>query len=141
MTINTNLTYAVEVFGTGEYPIDETLLSNITFEQARLVKEMMSSGFYQDGLYVNKFIRPDHTINLDLLEFAVTLTVLMLEANSDNDTTLKLKGLQQYYNVRGIYQLADREREERTFLLGFITAVAAEASRRDTLEVKFVNES
>ena len=135
--INTNVNY--EVFGEGNYPADESLLNNLTFEQAKLAREMMTSGVYINGLYVWRFINSDLTINLEKLEFAVTLAVQMLEANSEQDITLKLRGLEDYYKVRGIENDEKRQREERTFLLGFITSVAAEASSRDTLEVKYVS--
>jgi hypothetical protein len=136
MTINTDINY--EVFGMGEFPVDETLLNNLTFDQIRLAKEMMSSGVYGNGLYIWRFLNTDLTINLEKLEFAVTLAVTMLEANTDGDATLNLRGLDDYYKIRNIEENEKQQREERTFLLGFISAIAAEASKRDTLEVKYV---
>lgn len=133
--IDTSINYVV--FEPGDYPVDESLLNNLTTLQINQAKAMMSSGTYLDGLYVWRFLNTDLTINLEKLEFAVTLAVNMLEANSEDDVTLRLRGLEDYYKVRGIAGNPQREREERTFLLGFITSVASEASKRDTLEVKY----
>ena len=118
--------------------VDPNLLENITFEQRQLVEEMMRSGYYQDGIWINKYLEQDLTINLEKLELAVNLAVLALEANSEEDITLKLRGLDQYYKFRGIEGNEKQQREERTFILGFASSIAAEASERDTLEVKFV---
>lgn len=118
--------------------VDPNLLENITYEQRKLVEEMMRSGYYQDGIWIDKCLEQDLTINLEKLELAVSLSVMALEANSQDDITLKLRGLDQYYKFRGIEGNEKQEREERTFILGFVTSIAAEASERDTLEVKFV---
>jgi hypothetical protein len=134
--LDTSIKY--KVFEPGDLPVNENLLQNMTVLQIEQARDMMTGGFYSDGLVVSKFIRPDLTINLEKLEFAVTLSVNMLEANTEEDVTLNLKGLEDYYQVRGIAGNAKQEREERTFLLGFVTAVASEASKNDTLEVKYV---
>lgn len=137
MPVNTNV--KISVFGAGNEPSDESLLENITEEQRQLAREMMKSGHYQDGIYIPKFLRDDLSINLEKLEFAVTLSMIMLEANSEEDVTLQLKGLKEYYLIRGILGDEKQERTERTFILGFVTSVAAEASDRDTLQVKYAN--
>lgn len=137
MPVDTNINYAV--FGDGLESPDESLLLNITEERRQLAREMMKSGHYQDGIYIPKFLRDDLSINLEKLELAVTLSVQMLEANRDEDITLNLKGLKEYYLIRGILGNAEQERTERTFILGFVTSVAAETSLRDTLQVKYVN--
>ena len=137
MAIDTNL--KISVFGDGEGVPDESLLNNITEEQRQLAREMMKSEHYSDGIYIPKFLREDLSINLEKLEFAVTLSVIMLESSSEEDVTLKLRGLSEYYLIRGILGNEKQERTERTFILGFVTSVAAEASERDTLEVKYVN--
>lgn len=134
--IDTNINY--DIFGEGDLPVDEFLLNNITEVQRQQARAMMKAGYYQDGIFVDKFVREDLSINLERLEFAVTLSIIMLEANSDDDVTIKLRGLDKYYETRGIAGMKIREREERTFLLGFITSVASEASKKDTLEVKYV---
>lgn len=128
------------VFEGKGFPVDESLLENITEEHRILVREMMQSGFLTDkGIDVSRFLREDKTINLELLELAVTLTVLAKEANStDDDITLNLWALDIYYEFRGISGNEDKKREERTFLLGFVSATASEASSRDTLVVKYV---
>lgn len=128
-----------EVFEGEGFPVEAGMTENITFEQRKLLKEMMQSGHYQDGIMVHKFLREDLSINLEKLELAVTLVVTSLEANSPNeDVTLNLRGLDEYYAQRGIAGNEKKEREERTFLLGFISSVASEASVRDTLLVKYV---
>lgn len=134
-----NINYVV--FEGDGFPVDKSLLDNITYEQRQLLTEMMESGHYQGGIMVDKFLRNDWSINLEKLELAVTLIVTALEANSpDKDVTLSLKGLNNYYSLRNIAGNLDKEREERTFLLGFISSIAGEASKRDTLVVKYVND-
>ena len=137
MAVETNI--KTSVFGDGAFQPDESLLENITEEQRQLARSMMTSGHYNDGIYLPKFLRDDLAINLEKLELAVTLSMIMLEANSEDDVTLKLKGLQEYYLIRGIFGNEQQERTERTFILGFISSIASEASKRDTLEVKYVN--
>jgi len=136
MTINTDIKH--NVFGDGEFPVDESILDNITEEQRQLVRGMMKSGYYRDGIHLSSFLREDLTINLELLELAVTLSIIASEANSDLDVTLKLRGLEEYYQKRGVLGNPKQENEERIFMLGFVTAIAAEASKNDTLEVKYV---
>jgi hypothetical protein len=137
--MDTRINY--EVFdGEENFPVDESLLDNITEEQRQLLREMMQSGYYIDGLDVSRFLREDLTINLEKLELATTLAVTALEANSpEEDVTLKLRGLDVYYEDRGITGDESREREERTFLLTFISSIASEASKNDTLIVKYVS--
>ncbi len=128
-----------KVFYGDGYEVDESLLSNITHEKRELLKEMMVSGHYSDGINIHKFLDDDYTINLEKLELAVTLAVTALEANSpDEDVTLKLRNLNFYYKTRGIEGIEAKEREERTFILGFVSSIASEASTRDTLVVKYV---
>jgi hypothetical protein len=136
MPVDTNVNY--DVFGRGFEPVDDSLLENITEEQRQQARAMMLSGHYQCGIYLPMFVREDLTINLEKLEFAVTLAVTMLEANIEDDITLQLRGLEDYYILRKVDKNKKQEREERTFLLGFISSVASEASKRDTLEVKYV---
>lgn len=127
------------VFEGDGFPVDENLLENITEEQRQLFRECMQSGHYIDGLDVSKFLREDLTINLEKLELAVILAVTALEANSPkDDITLKLRNLEEYYTVRNIKGNEKQEREERTFLLTFISSAASNSSERDTLTVKFV---
>lgn len=118
--------------------IDEKLLDNLTVEDSKLVKEMMVSSHYNDGIVIPRFLREDLTINLEKLELAVSLAVKALEANSSTDITLNLVGLQEYFFLRGILGDDEKERQERTFILGFVSAIASEASLRDTLVVKYV---
>ncbi len=135
--METNIKY--KVFEPAGFPVESRLLENITEHDRVLVREMMESGHYVDGIDVSLFLNEDLSINLEKLELAVTLAVKTLEANSpDDDITLKLRNLDTYYENRNIRGMDKQEREERTFLLGYISAVAAEASVRDTLEVKYV---
>ena len=128
-----------KVFEGEGFPVDESLLDNITEEQRQLFREAMYSGYYVDGIDVSKFLREDLTINLEKLELATTLAVTALESNSpEEDVTLKLRNLDEYYEIRNIKGQEKKEREERTFLLAFISSTASEASTRDTLVIKFV---
>lgn len=122
-----------------EFPVDENLLNGVTEEQRQLLREMMYTGHYQDGLDISRFLREDSTINLEKLELATILAVTSLEANSEDDATLNLRGLDKYYIIRNIAGDSKKEREERTFILGFVSAIASEASKRDTLVVKYVS--
>lgn len=127
------------VFISEGFPVETRLLNNITEEKRKLVRQMMESGHYIDGLDVSRFLNEDLSINLEKLELAVILAVTALEANSpDDDVTLKLRNLDEYYNLRGIKGMEKNEREERTFLLGFISSIASETSTKDTLEIKYV---
>lgn len=127
------------IFQSEGFPVENRLLNNISEDKRKLTRQMMESGHYIDGLDVSRFLREDLSINLELLELAVTLAVESLEANSPyDDITLKLRNLDEYYNLRGISDNEKQQREEKTFLLGFISSAAIEASQRDTLEVKFV---
>jgi len=134
--METNLKY--KVFEGSGYFVEPKLLTNITQEKRELWIECMNSGHYSNGIDVSKFLKEDLSINLEKLELAVTLAVTALEANSpDEDITLNLINLNEYYRLRGIEGNLGKEREERTFLLGFISSLAGEASNRDTLIVKF----
>lgn len=135
--METNVNY--KVFEGKGFPVDEALLGNITTAHKELVIELMESGYYIDGLDIPRFLREDLSINLEKLELATSIAVIALEANSpDADVTLKLRNLDEYYTLRGIKGNAAKEREERTFILGYVSAVASEASVRDTLEIKYV---
>lgn len=134
--MDTNISY--EVFEPGDLPVDESLLDHLTEEHRQLARNMMSSGYYVDGLYVWRFLNTDLTINLEKLELAVTLAVTMLESVSEEDITLNLRGLDDYYKIRGIVGNEKQAREERTFILTFVSAVASEVSKNDTLKVSYV---
>ncbi len=127
------------VFEGEGFPVEQSMLDNVPYEQRDLVRELMESGYYIDGLDIPRFLREDLTINLEKLELATTLAVIALEANSPvEDVTLKLRNLDDYFTTRGVNGIEFREREEKTFILGFVSSAAAEASTRDTLVVKFV---
>lgn len=135
--METNITTIV--FEGEGFPVDESLLINLNPEFVELVKEMMYSGHYQNGLDVSKFLREDLSINLDKLSLACALSTIALESkNAEEDSTLNLIGLDKYFEIRGILGNERQMREERTFLIGFISAEAMEASRNDTLVVKYV---
>src|SRR5512147_3252716 len=107
--METNIDY--KVFEGGGYPVDENLLENITEEQRQLFIECMKSGHYIDGIDISRFLREDLSINLEKLELAVILAVTALESNSpQEDVTLKLRNLQEYYSLRGISGDLEQER-------------------------------
>lgn len=128
-----------KVFEGEGFPADEALLENITENNRQLFREAMESGYYIDGIDVARFLREDLSINLEKLELCTSLAVTSLEANSPSeDITLKLRNLEEYYHLRGITGDEKQQREERTFILTFVSSIASEASVRDTLVVKFV---
>lgn len=135
--MDTNINY--KVFEGDGFFVDVNLLDGLNHEERQVWIEAMNSGHYANGIDVSKFLREDLSINLEKLELATTLAVKALEFNSPKeDITLNLINLQKYYDIRGITGNEKQEREERTFLLGFVSAIASEASVRDTLVVKFV---
>lgn len=135
--MDTNVDY--KVFEGEEGEENHNLLDGLNFDERAVWSEAMKSGHYIDGIVVPKFLEADLTINLEKLELAVTLAVKALEANSpSDDITLNLRGLKEYYELRGISGNESKEREERTFILGFVSSIASEASERDTLIVKYV---
>lgn len=135
--METNIKY--KVFEGGGFFVDPNLLDGLNYDEREIWIEAMNSGHYADGIDVSKFLREDLTINLEKLELVVTLAVKALEFNSPKeDITLNLINLNKYYEIRGVVDNEKQGREERTFLLGFISAIASEASVRDTLVVKFV---
>ncbi len=135
MAVATDINFSV--FGHGDFPVEEGLLDGLTENQRNLAREMMQSGHYVGGIYIPAFLDREKTIQLEKLELAVTLAVKMLESSSKEDATLLLRGLDDYYIQRGIKGNAKLERQERTFVLGFISSVASEASERDTLVIKY----
>lgn len=137
--MNENIEYKVFEGTPDESLVDTSLLNNMTFEDQVLLREMMETGHFVDGgIFLPKFLREDLSINLEKFELAITLIVSAMEANSQEDITLLLKGLDEYYTIRGIKGNGKQEREERTFILGFASSVAGEASNKDTLVVKYV---
>lgn len=126
------------VFEGNGFPMDESLINNLGEDETKLVKEMMVSGYYQDGLDISKFLESDLTVAISKLALATTLAVHMLEANSNQDITLFVRNLEEYFKLRNVNDDEKQKREEKLFLMTFITREALEASKCDTLVVKFV---
>ena len=126
------------VFDGDGYQVDNSLLSNLSEEYSSIVKEMMLSGHYQDGIDISKFLNIDLSIDIEKLALATVLSVIALEAKTpDNDATLLIKGFDTYCSIRGITDNERKIREEKIFILAFITGEAMEASHNDTLVVKY----
>lgn len=131
-----NMDYVV--FEGEGFPVDDPLTKNLKEDEAKLAKQMMASGHYQNGLDVSKFLDPDLSVDISRLALATILAVRMLESSSDNDVTLNVINLDKYFEARGIAGDEKQEREEKIFLMTFISGEAMEASNCDTLVVKFI---
>lgn len=135
--METNIEY--RVFEGEEFPVDESLLSNLKEDFAPIVRDMLATGHYRDGLDVSMFLRDDLSIDLDKLALATQLSVKMLEAASpEEDATLNVINLEGYFQKRGIQDNEPQKKEEKTFIMRFITGEAMEESMNDTLIVKFI---
>lgn len=135
--METNIEY--KVFEGEEFTADESLLSNLNDDFASVVRDMLATGHYRDGLDVSMFLREDLSIDLDKLALATQLSVKMLEAYTpEEDATLNVINLEGYFQKRGIQGNESQEKEEKTFLMRFITGEAMEESMNDTLIVKFI---
>lgn len=129
--------YDVVFMGEG-FPIIDSLLVGSEGSSLELLKELMQSGhFTVDGLDISKFLREDLSINLEKLELAVHIVVEAMEKAWEDDPTIAIFNLEKYFELRNIQENEASKREEKTFILGFVSAVAMEASTRDTLIVRY----
>lgn len=96
------------------------------------------------SLDISKFLNDDKTINLELLELAVRLSIRfldgVLDANSFPTDAIKemsekcrqvglgIMGLADYYLERGIAYGSEKALEELSFIMGFIKSVADDES-------------
>lgn len=94
------------------------------------------------GVDVSTVLFEDLSIDLEKLAYVVTELVKALEAEADeHDVTVNLYGLDKYFELRNVPPEDEaQKREEKAFLLSFASAIAMEASERDTIVVKFTQE-
>jgi ribonucleoside-diphosphate reductase alpha chain len=96
------------------------------------------------SLDISKFLYDDNTINLELLELAVRLSVLFMDnvisknsyptkeitewSENNHAIGLGIMGLADYYMKRGIAYGSEKALEELSFILGFIKNIAEDES-------------
>jgi hypothetical protein len=86
------------------------------------------------GIDPSKFLRDDLSINLELIEFAITSIV------QDGADIVYLYNIEDYYKLRGIQLDERRRKEESGFILGFCRAIANEISQRGDIHVYYYDE-
>jgi hypothetical protein len=92
---------------------------------------------YSSYLDISKFLRPDLSINLELLEIAISLLVEFLTVYLDYDTPISIgiRGIDKYYELRGIIDNEKQKKEEYYFIRGFIKSFAqTETNRKVNVE-------
>lgn len=94
----------------------------------------------QASIDISQFLFDDLTIDLEKLTYVTSETVRFLEEKAtDDDVTLSLHGLEEYFKLRNVPEDNEKQRrEEKIFILSFVSAVAAEHSVRDTIQVGYV---
>lgn len=123
------------------FEVQEELLKNLHESEMLLLKRIMESGHHtKTGLDMSKFLRGDLSIDLDKLELAVVTIVHSMEINLEDDATLNVCGMKEYYSLRGITDNEKQCREEKIFILTFISRVAMNESIRDTFRVVMPDE-
>jgi hypothetical protein len=123
------------------FEVQEKLLENLHEAEQLLLKSIMVSGHYTEtGLNMSKFLRDDLSIDLDKLELAVATLVHAMEINLEDDATLNVTGMTEYYSLRNITGNEKQCKEEKNFILTFISRVAMNESIRDTFQVIMPDE-
>lgn len=123
------------------FEVQEELLKNLHESEMLLLKRIMESGHYtKTGLDMSKFLRDDLSIDLDKLELAVVTLVHSMEINQEDDATLNVVGMDEYYSLRKITGNERQCKEEKNFVLTFISRVAMNESIRDTFQVVMPDE-
>lgn len=93
-----------------------------------IMKEFLESGyFFDNGLYIDRFLDKDRTIDLEKLDLAIVLLIEYLEISvkSKKSIYVFLRNMRGYLEKRGI-RLDNIEQiiEESSFILGFCQSVA-----------------
>ncbi len=113
----------------------ESRVSDIVFEpedggeySPDIGNQLYRSG-YVDGwstIRIQRFLKPDLSINLEKLELAVTLLVAHLRDNQnfDEPLSLNISGFKEYCEIRNISENFSQKKEEFYFIRGFIQAIA-----------------
>ena len=112
-------------------------------ERYELFSAMFHGGYF-DGvcLDISKFLHPDLSLTLEKLELAISLALEYLEVNSDYDTPvfLGIKGIEKYYELRGIQKNILQQKEEYYFIRHFIRAFCKHETVRKVI-VEYVPEA
>jgi hypothetical protein len=96
-----------------------------------LEKELRDSkALLEDGIDISKFLREDLSINLELLEVAISLIV-------DTRPNFYIYGIDEYYKIRKIEDNKTSLIEETTFIAKYIESVVEELSETGEKEIYF----
>lgn len=96
-----------------------------------LEKELRESkALLDDGIDISKFLREDLSINLELVEVAISLII-----NTRPD--FYIYGLLDYYRLRKIDRDFERKGEEALFIANFIQSVVEEISETGEKKIYF----
>lgn len=98
-----------------------------------LEKELRESkATLDDGIDISKFLREDLSINLELLEIAISLII-------NNLSDIYIYGLGDYFKFRNIEDKDDKKMEEIVFISNYITKVSNELSETGKKKIFFIS--
>lgn len=115
--------------------------SEVPEEHVGIMTQFLQSGYTDcKGLYINRFLEPDKTIDLERLELALLLLIEYQEFSDKSGERIYvfLKNMDAYLKERSILATdIERITEESHFILGFCRAVADEYCIIRPVEVLF----
>lgn len=120
---------------------DVVLPKDIDVEREYIMRQFLQSGyFFDETLYIDKFLREDKSIDIEKLELAISLAVEYLEFSSKfkNPIYVKLEGMGRYIQSRGIEGNPKKIYEESGFISGFCQAVADEESKHKKFIILYI---
>jgi len=110
-----------------------------------IMKEFLQSGyFFDNGLYIDRFLDKDLTIDLEKLELAIVLIVEYLEFSikSKKPIYLFLRNMDRYIARRGIsLENVEQITEESSFILGFCQSIVDNESDNRKFIIQYAKQS
>lgn len=105
----------------------------ISAEEARrqLIEQGMIDGEY---IFIDKFLREDKTIYLEVLELAINVMVIL-----DLVDKIVVRNLWEYFVERGIQDNVPQREEEHKFIYMLCRAMSQEANNGKEIQVVFGN--
>ena len=101
-------------------------------DDSDLEKELRESkALLDDGIDISKFLREDLSINLELLEVAISLVV-------DTRPDFYIHGLLDYYKNRKIDKEWERMGEEALFIANYVESAVQELSETGSKKIYFI---
>lgn len=99
----------------------EVVFNDDSMEYSEFVSVLKGQGFFsKDTLYIDKYLKEDKTISLELLEIAIQEIV-------KENRTIKISGIDKYFYHREVQE----SQEEITFISRFVESVANELNDSD----------